>query len=556
MINIKEQKAKKVVGDTSLLITFDFNIDIVNIIKSMSGSNYSKKDKTWEVPCYYLAQLLDDLCVYDDINLELLQYKEQTTENKIFKLKKYKLKPFKYQEEGIQYGLNHPRWLLLDEAGLGKSSVLIHIAEELKKMGKIKHCLVICGLNTLKENWVKEINKHSDLTCHILGQYITKTGRKRIGQIKDRVAELKSSIKDFFLITNIETLRSDDIIKTLQKGPNKFDMVIFDECHVAKNPNTAQGSNMLKLTNAPYKIAATGTLLLNNPLDAYLPLKWIGAENAVYTNFKNFYCVYNGLMMTGFKHLDVIKEQIEKNSLRRLKSEVLDLPPKMIIDEYVEMEDAQATLYENVKAGIKSSVDKVKLNTTNLLALVGRLRQATACPSILTTEKIPSSKADRACDLARQIISNGEKVVIFSTFKETAKELCQRLSEFKPLLCTGDVKDDVISHNIDDFQNKPDNKCFIATWQKCGTGITLTAASYVIFIDTPWTEAVFSQACDRCYRFGTTKPVTIYNLITKDTIDERVLEILNTKQAISDYVIDDKVSDKTIESLKKYILDL
>ncbi len=87
MINIKEQKAKKVVGDTSLLITFDFNINIVNIIKTMSGFSYSKKDKTWEVPCYYLAQLLDDLCVYDDINLELLQYKKQTTENKILQIK-------------------------------------------------------------------------------------------------------------------------------------------------------------------------------------------------------------------------------------------------------------------------------------------------------------------------------------------------------------------------------------------------------------------------------------------------------------------------------------
>lgn len=88
------------------------------------------------------------------------------------KLSKYKTKPFKYQEEGIKYGLTHKNWLLLDEMGLGKSLQAIYIAQELHKRNKLEHCLIICGVSSLKENWRKEIEKHSDLDCTILGQKV------------------------------------------------------------------------------------------------------------------------------------------------------------------------------------------------------------------------------------------------------------------------------------------------------------------------------------------------------------------------------------------------
>ena len=96
----------------------------------------------------------------------------------------------------------------------------------------------------------------------------------------------------------------------------------------------------------------------------------------------------------------------------------------------------------------------------------------------------------------------------------------------------------------------------LATWQKVGTGITLTAASYAIFLDTPWNNAIFCQAQDRIHRIGSKKPVFIYNLVCKDTIDERVLELVESKGAISDYVVDDIITESAINSLKKYIEDL
>ena len=185
-----------------------------------------------------------------------------------------------------------------------------------------------------------------------------------------------------------------------------------------------------------------------------------------------------------------------------------------------------------------------------------RLRQATACPSLLTTENIISSKIERCVDLVEQIVNAHNKVVIFSTFKEPVYQLQKLLYAYNPLIGTGDMKDEDVSINIDKFQKDDKHKLFIGTISKCGTGVTLTAASYMIMIDTPFTASSTEQAEDRIYRIGTTKPVFIYHLICEDTIDERVAKIIATKGAMSDYLVDDVITNDTLNILKEYIMDL
>lgn len=561
MITIKEAKTKKVVGETSLFLNAPYRPEYVAFLKTLSGVNMSKKTKTWEIPLSYLAQVIDELCIYDNISISLLKDSKlniiDNNQDNI-KLSKYKTQIFEHQKEGIKFGLTHSKFLLLDEPGLGKSLTSLYVALELKKRAKIQHCLIICGINSLKENWRREIEKHTDLSCTILGERVTRSGRRKIGGVQDRVNHLKRKIDEFFVITNIETLRDDKIVKEINKGKNQFDLIICDEVHACKSATSAQGKNLLKLNKAPYKIAMTGTLLLNNPLDTYVPLKWIDVERSTYSNFRYYYCKYGGKfhnLLIGFKNIKLLKDTLEKYSLRRTK-DLLNLPPKIVVNEYVEMDSSQEIFYENIKQGIKDQVDKVRLSTANLLALTARLRQATACPSILTTENIPSAKLDRACSLVEEITSNGSKVLIFSTFKDSVYELEKRLQVYKPLIATGDIADETVNERVIQFQNNPENKVFICTWQKCGTGLTLTAANYEIFIDTPWTDAVYTQAQDRCHRIGTKDTVTIYNLITTDTIDERVLEILEDKSALAAYIVDSEISEKGLKSLKKYIEDL
>lgn len=557
MIYIEERKTQKVPGVTSLFVSFNYNKNIIDAIRTLDTFDYNKKTFEFEVPILLASQLIDRICLFDDISLKSIDEEGENKQEVELKVK-YKLKPFDYQIDGIKYGLQHNSFLLLDMPGLGKTAQIIHIAEERYARGEIQHCLVICGVNTLKSNWKSEILKHSNYGATILGEKTSKRGNVSIGSIKERIEHLNRKIDELFIITNIETIRSKEIVEAIKKSPNQIDMIVVDEIHCAKTPTSQQGENLLKLSNAKYKIGATGTLIMNNPLDSYLPLKWIGAEHSGYTKFKSFYCIFGGQfhnIINGFKHLDELKYQIEKNSLRRLKDK-LDLPPKTIINELVDMGDRQEKFYRDIEKGISTEVDKVELTQTSLLALVSRLREATACPSMLTSEPIESAKIDRAIDLIEQITSIGKKVVVFSTFKETVNVLREKLKDLNPLVCTGDTKDSDIESNKTLFNENKDRKVLLCTWQKMGTGQTLTAASYAIFMDTPWTSAVYQQAQDRVHRIGTKENVTIYHLITKGTIDERVLEILNDKEAIGDFIVDDKISSNAIESLRKYIQEL
>ena len=560
MINIVERQTVKLPGITSLFVSFDFNRAIVDELKLLSNTNYDPDTKEWEIPLTSLTEFIDRVCKIDTINLHLAQDETRgVAKAQELNLDTYRTKPFDYQQDGIRFGLNHDDWLLLDAPGLGKSLQLIYLAEELKRRDNIQHCLIICGINTLKTNWKSEIEKHSNLDCTILGQRINRKGQLVIDGIDKRLEQLKNPIKEFFVIVNIETLRDDRIIKAINNNKhNKFEAIFIDEAHVCKSTTSAQGKNLLKLKKAKYKVAATGTLLLNNPLDTYVPLKWIGAERATHTNFKYYYCNFGGPFgneLCGFKNLDVLKDQLDKYSLRRTK-DILNLPEKVVINEYVDMNDGQQIFYDNIRQGIIDQVDKVHMSTANLLAMVSRLRQATACPSILTTENIVSSKVDRAIDLTEQITSSGDKVVIFSTFKETVYKLAKELKDFGLVVATGDNTDFEVEEAKQRFQTDPNIKVFLGTWQKCGTGITLTAGSYMIFLDHPWTAAQCEQAEDRIHRIGTNKSVTIYRLITRNTIDERVLELVNDKKALSSYVIDDEVPPEYIDSLRKYIEEL
>lgn len=558
MIIIREAIPTKLSGVSSLYISSPYNEQVFDIIKRCDKCIQNKKTYEYEVPVTSLAFLLDELTYFDDIAFELAA--EEETEHLVpVDVVNYKSKPFDHQMEGIEFGLNHDSWLLLDDPGLGKTLQMIYLAQELKVQKGIEHCLIICGINSLKQNWKKEIAKHSNLSCRVIGEKISRKGNIRYAPVKDRAQELLKPLDAFFVIMNVESLRSDDIINALKKSKNKFDMIVLDECHKCANGASTQGHNLLKLKDYKYKIGMTGTLLTNTPLNAFLPLKWIGVEKGNLTNFKALYCIFGGFggyQIVGYKNIDILKEEIDSCSLRRLKSDLKDLPEKLVMKEYIEMDPKHQQFYEDVKNGVKEECNKIELNPENVLALTTRLRQATAAPSMLTTNDIVSTKVERAVELAENIISQGHKVVIMSNFKEPVRVLAQMLKKYNPLTGHGDMKDGDVFKNIELFQNDPKYKVFIGTNSKCGTGFTLNAASYLIMLDTPWTDALTRQVEDRIHRMNNTEAAFIYRLICIDTIDELVDKIVEQKKAISEYIVDDKLDASTTKLLQNYIQDL
>lgn len=552
MINIYEiSPPSKISGLSSLIVQFDYNQYIVDALKSIPTYYYHKKDKVWEFPVCYLGRLLDNLTFLDEIQLKLLDTPEsgqfhfgrQFNLDPLSETEKvsFKMKPFEHQLETINFGLEHEKWLLLSSMGTGKTNMIMWLAETLKRRGIIDHCFIICGVNSLKQNWKKEIAKFSTESAIVLGEYTTRTGKTRYRSMDKRAQQLKNPIEEFFVITNLESLRDDRIVEAFKNSENKFGMIAFDEAHKAATKSSQQGTNLLKL-DAPFKIAATGTLITNNPLSAYVPLSWTGNDQSILTMYKSQYCNFGGFkdsQVIGFKNLEVLREEIESCSIRHTLDQVRkDMPPKTVNVELLEPDDDQLKFYEAIKEGVKEEADKIELKTSSLLALTTRLRQATACPSLLTTQNISNCKIDRCMELIQELTSQGEKVVVLSMFKETLKELEAKLGQFHYSINTGDTPDAIVASNVDRFQEDPTEQVFAGTWGKVGTGWTLNAAAYMICLDTPYTAAMFDQGCDRIYRVNNTRPAFITVLQCQDTIDERVWQIVETKKELGDYLVD------------------
>ena len=585
MINIEIKNGIKSTEGYGLFVTFPYNADIIDIIRNQPMRAWHADTKEWELPLSRLTKLLDifnqngfDVTVdVDDVNI--INPKIELPEGF-----EYKTEPFNHQKEGVLYGLEHSKWLLGDEQGLGKTKQIIDLAVA-KKLQGCKHCLIICGVNGLKWNWVNEVATHSNEKAWILGQRVNRNGKTVVDSNQDKYDDLVSlangegEISDcYFIITNVETLRYKidtgetrtvrgktekvykfpitDILSNLCND-GTIEMVAFDEIHKVKNISSQQGSQLLDI-QAKTMIAMSGTPLMNQPMDLYAILKWLGAESHSYYAFKNHYCEmggYGNYQIVGYKNLEELQEQLDTVMLRRLKSDVLDLPEKIRVSEYVEMTAKQAQIYKEVSMEVQSNIDQIKQATNPLSELI-RLRQATGYTGILSSKIQESAKLDRMEELVEDAIENGKQVVIFSNWTQITTEVEKRLNKKYPLevsLITGDTKDEDRQRQVNKFQDGL-SKIIVGTIGAMGTGLTLTAGTVEIFMDEPWNMANKEQAEDRCHRVGTTENITIYTLLCKNTIDERVHELVEKKGRMSNAIVDGAIVNMDKGELVDYLL--
>ena len=551
MILIDIRKSNKLKdSEYSAFIKFDYNSKIVDAIRELPFRYYNPSETEWEVPTNKVEYLINKLKEFDiKICGKLTIFEDKNTNICLPEGFEFKTKPFSHQLEGVEYGLKYDRWFLGDEQGLGKSKQTIDIAVARKIIYGYKFCLIVCGVNTLKWNWVNEIRTHSNEDVYILGQ--RRKGTKIIiGSTKDKLEDLKLMYNigephPYFIITNVESFRDKNIADTISDLCKKgiIGMCAADEMHKMKNPTAQQTKGFLKCL-PDCRIGMTGTPLMNSPMDLYVILKWLGYESHAFYSFKQHYCVmggYGGYEIVGYKNLDQLTAQVREIMLRRLKSEVLDLPEKIYVDDIVEMEGKQAVMYKEVEAGLKADYINGDIDLTNPLSALIRLRQTTGYPGILSDEITESAKLDRMEEIVENCISNDEKVIIFSNWTQMTSVIFDKVAKYGCGVITGETADSNRQAIVNKFQSDDTLKVIVGTIGAMGTGLTLTAATTVIFVDEPWNKALFDQAVDRAHRIGQKNNITIYSIMCKDTIDERIHNLIYKKGAMSDAIIDGKV---------------
>ena len=560
MINVKYIEPKKLACPQEIVVTFRYKQEIVNVIRTIPDRFWDAKNKEWHLS-YDSLPVLKEALPNEEFNIvgtpiDNKKYGEKIIEKHFDLPKGLKTKPYEHQIIGFNEMMNFDKFLLLDAPGVGKSQQVIAVALKRKELNNIKHCLIVCGVNSLKFNWKDEIKTHAGMNSMILGARKNKKGVAEVKSNKDKLGDL-DNLNEFFIITNIESFRDKDIKEKLKKFVEKhiIDMIIFDECHKCKAVVAQQTKGLMSVAkNVKYFYGLTGTVLANSPLDAYVPLKLVEKEAANFTNFKYRYCVMGGFgnyQIISYKHLDELQQKLNMVSLRRTKEDVLDLPPKTYKVDYVELGTKQRKLYNDVLKTIMEDIDNIMLSP-NPLSQLTRLRQATADTSILSSSIDESAKFERLDELIEEQVSNNEKIVVFSNWTTVTNKLLVRYKKYNPAIITGETK------NREEQKKKfmEDNSCkmLIGTISAMGVGLTLTAATTAVFVDEPFTWADYEQAADRIYRIGQKKNVTIISLIAKDTIDERVHKIMMKKKHISEAIVDKQYNLKDKKVLE-WLLD-
>jgi len=297
----------------------------------------------------------------------------------------------------------------------------------------------------------------------------------------------------------------------------------------------------------------TPTPIVNRPEEAYNIVKWLGLETRTHAEFMRYYFVPNGRNWIPRPHRMVeLQAHLQQVMLRRRKQDVLDLPEKIRLTIYVDLTPQQRQVYRDLRDKMRLELQDETLTVMNALAKITYLKQVTGSVALVGIEETEmSAKVKAAKELVEDIVEGGGKVIIFTQYKKFYERLKEEFKAYNPAYISGDVS----SHKrrgretsdrqqmVRKFQQDDSCKVFIGVTAACREGFTLTAASYVIFMDKEWAPAYIEQAEDRAHRIGTKNHVTIYTIAAQHTIDVGIQKLLANKKELVAALVDGKRSN-------------
>ena len=523
--------------------------ELESLVDDISLSSKDIKNGSGIIPKYraiYLDSLKDRYNIiktdslFDEFIDTFLRYKD----TKLSLTKKDKEILRDYQEVGVKWLYNIYKCgfggILADEMGLGKSIQIIYLIKKLLKEDKDSKYLIVSP-TSLVYNWENEFKKFApDI------KYET------FGDIKNIRHEKLEKDNPSVYITSYGLLREDyEYYKNI-----KFNVCVIDEAQNIKNPN-AGITKTVKSINANTKFALTGTPIENSAVELwsifdYCMDGFLGGQ----LEFGRKYSVKDFDEDTN-KKLQNLNKLISPFVLRRRKVDVLnDLPEKLENNIYIDLSDSQKKLYAKEVERVNKEFDSI-LHTEGIskarfliLQLLVKLRQLCIDPRIVYENyKDGSNKIDTLISVVKEYVSNGHKILLFTSFR-TALDLVRK--EFNQNGITYYTIDGSVSSKkrmelVNKF-NSDDTNVFLIMLKSGGTGLNLTSADVVIHLDLWWNPQAESQATDRAHRIGQKNNVEVIKLVSKGTIEEKILELQQKKKMLSDKVIEGEDMDKNVIS--------
>lgn len=449
---------------------------------------------------------------------------------------KIKAKLREYQEYGFKWLSylidNNLGACLADDMGLGKTLQAIALLTRLHQTKNRKSLIVLP--KSLIYNWESEINKFSPKLK--VGIYYGS------GRNSDVLKEKE------IILTTYGTVRNDiKFLKDLE-----FTSIILDESQNIKNVN-AQTTKAIMLLNSKYRIALSGTPIENNLSELYSLFRFLNpAMFGSLDEFNNYYAI--PIQRENNKEaIEELRKKVYPFILRRIKKDVLkDLPDKIEKTVYIEMNEEQKKLYEERRLYYYNMIH-TKINESGMgknkfyiLQALNELRQITSCPEI-KKHGVVSTKREVLTNNIVEAVENGHKVLVFTNYINSIKNICKDLEKnnIKYLSMSGATKDRQAL--VNEFQKNDEYKVFVMTLKTGGVGLNLTAADTIFIYDPWWNKTVENQAIDRAYRLGQDRTVFSYKLILKDTIEEKILKLQESKIKLLDSLIsEDSATLKTL----------
>lgn len=471
---------------------------------------------------------------------------------------KFKTKPYAHQLTALEKSWNKENFAYFMEMGTGKTKVLIDNLAMLYDKGKIDGALIVAPKGVVKTWYEQELPTH--LPNHIenvsiLWQpNITKTQQEKL----ESLFEIETALH--ILVMNVEALSTDKGVKFATKFINSHKaMMAIDESTTIKTPTAKRTKNIIGIgQHAKYKRIMTGSPITKNPLDLYTQCEFLDPwllDFSSYYAFRNRYAEMKTMHIHGrsiqvvdkFQNLGELSDTVKEFSYRVLKEDCLDLPPKVFIKRHVALTPEQKKVYEQMKKAAMAVLNGKVTTTMTVLTQLMRLHQITCGYVTADDGTIQAVESNRLNELMSILEDTDGKVIIWANYQTSVSDIMKALTKkygansfvhYYGLTPQEDRQD-----NIRKFQNDPECRFIIGTPQTGGYGITLTQANTVIYYSNSYDLEKRLQSEDRAHRIGQKKTVTYIDLISEDTVDEKIVKALRDKINIASEVMGEDLKE-------------